>query len=112
MAPKVKSSKLVTAQMKSSITTRRGRLLAKANEVKKVEIKPTSNEPPTPKNKMPIKKFKLNTENKPKKGVEATMEVDGGGGGDERKTKKIHKCSICGKVFKGVQKIICVCFFC
>lgn len=96
MAPKQQiKTKVVTAQVKSSITTRRGKL-KEAEEVKKsTSIKSLS----------VIKKFKLNTEKKPKndkKGGdnEEVEKVEAGGG--ERKVKKIHKCSICGKVFKGV----------
>lgn len=92
MAPKQQiKTKTVTAQVKSSITTRRGKLKA-AEEVKKVDKKSTSNTTPSV-----IKKFKLNTEKKPKKGG-IDDEVEAG----ERKVRKIHKCSICGKVFKGV----------
>lgn len=98
MAPKQKTrgkQELVKAQVKSSITTRRGKLKEVAEEVKKVNKKQTSIAPPPPKS--PIKKFKLNTEKKPQKGVDEVEEdVEG------RKSKKIHKCSICGKVFKGV----------
>lgn len=92
MAPKQQiKTKTVTAQVKSSITTRRGKLKA-AEEVKKANLKPTSKTSPSL-----IKKFKLNTEKKPR---QVEVEVEAGGG--ERKVRKIHKCSICGKVFKGV----------
>lgn len=94
MAPKHQKNKSVTAvtqtQIKSSITTRRAKLKEQASQVEAAKVKPPPakivSQSPT------IKKFKLNTEKKP--------QVKGGDG--EKKQKKIHKCSICGKVFKGV----------
>lgn len=105
MAPKHQKSKSVTAvtqtQTKSSITTRRAKLKqqASASEAVKGATTPAKVAPPSP----TIKKFKLNTEKKP--------QVKGGDG--EKKLKKIHKCSICGKVFKGVLsgvEFVFVCF--
>jgi hypothetical protein len=95
MAPKHQKTKSVTAvtqtQTKSSITTRRAKLkeLLNASSAVKVATQPAkaASQSPT------IKKFKLNTEKKP--------QVKGDG---EKKQKKIHKCSICGKVFKGVLR--------
>lgn len=94
MAPKHQKNKTVTAvtqtQTKSSITTRRAKLKEQSSQVEAVKKSQPQetivSQSPT------IKKFKLNTEKKP--------QVKGGDG--EKKQKKIHKCSICGKVFKGV----------
>ena len=91
MAPKQQiKTKTVTAQVKSSITTRRGKLKEAEEVQKSTSVKSLS----------VIKKFKLNTEKKPKNDKKGGDNDEAGGG--ERKVKKIHKCSICGKVFKGV----------
>lgn len=94
MAPKHQKNKSVTAVTqtltKSSITTRRAKLKQQLNAIEAVKVAPptakVASQSPT------IKKFKLNTEKKPQVKV----------GDGEKKPKKIHKCSICGKVFKGV----------
>lgn len=94
MAPKNQKNKSVTAvtqtQTKSSITTRRAKLKEQLEAVETAKVATKSDKNPS--QSPTIKKFKLNTEKKP--------QVKGGDG--EKKEKKIHKCSICEKVFKGL----------
>jgi hypothetical protein len=91
MASKQRSNAVEVIVSKSNIVTRRSKqiLTEQLSDTKKNVVRV-------------IEKPKLNTDKKPQNNNHAIT---------NSKQKKVHKCSICDKEFKGVYTCLCVCVF-